>query len=61
MVALITAQQAEQLILWEKSLTLEKPYLAVQLCSRGMRVPEASEYDGELCRPCKVALAGLAG
>lgn len=52
------AQQTEQLILWEKSLTLEKLYLAVQLCSQGMRVPEASECDGELC---EVALAGLAG
>lgn len=32
------AQQAEQSILGGKSLTLEKPYLAVQLCSQG--VPE---------------------
>lgn len=54
-------QQAEQSVLWEKSLTLEKPDLAVQLCSQGMRVPEASECDEELCRLCKVALVALAG
>lgn len=41
-----------------RSLTLEKANLAVQLCSQGMRVPEASECDGDLCRLCKVALGG---